>query len=116
MQISPSRILGNSGGTYSPDRLTNSDGIKTVVRKFRLCHSARGRSRTRVECRPATTGVSPSGVWRTMFRRLFLGKRIGTVLERYGTVTKCKALKRHKLSTVTSTERLGCEIKAFDLV
>src|SRR6476469_10830291 len=95
MQISPSRILGNSGGTYSPDRFTNSDGIKTLVRKLRLCQSDRGRSRTRVECRPVSTGVSPSGVWRTMFRRFFLAKRIGTVLERYETVTNWKALKRY---------------------
>jgi hypothetical protein len=28
-----------------------------------------------------------------------LGKRIGTVLEGYGTVTKWKALKRYKLQT-----------------
>jgi hypothetical protein len=34
-----------------------------------------------------------------MFRRFFFGKRIGTVLERYGTVTKWKALKRYKLQT-----------------
>jgi len=95
MQISPSRILGNSGGTYSPDRFTNSDGIKTLVRKLRLCQSDRGRSRTRVECRPVSTAVWPSGVWRTMFRRFFLGKRIGTALERYETVTNWKALKRY---------------------
>jgi len=99
MQISPSRIFGNCGGTYSPDRFTNSDGIKTLVRKLRLCQSDRGRSRTRVECRPAGTEVSPSGAWRTIFRRFFFGKRIGTVLERYGTVTKWKALKRYKLQT-----------------
>src|SRR6516225_5580193 len=99
MQISPSRIFGNCGGTYSPDRFTNSDGIKTLVRKFRLCQSDRGRSRTRVECRPTGTGVSSRGVWRTMFRRFFLGKRIGTVLEGYETVTKWKALKGYKLRT-----------------
>src|SRR5260370_3410062 len=87
MQISPSRILGNCGGTYSPDRFTNSDGIKTLVRKLRLCQSDRGRSRTRVECHPAGTGGSPSGAWRTIFRRFFFGKRIDTVFQPYVTVT-----------------------------
>src|SRR4029450_8416522 len=117
MQISSSRTFGNCGGTYSPDRFTNSDGIKTLVRKLRLCQSDRGRSRTRVECRPTGAGVSPCGAWRTIFRRFFLGKRIGTVLERYGTVTKWKALKRYKLRTRRSTE--GFEVvslKPFDLV
>ena len=116
MQISPSRIFGNCGGTYSPDRFTNSDGIKTLVRKLRLCQSDRGRSRTRVECRPASTGVSPSGVWRTMFRRFFLAKRIGTVLERYGTVTKWKALKRYKLQASRFTEGPRPDLKALNLV
>src|SRR5215813_5712386 len=105
MQISPSRTFGNCGGTYSPDRLTNSDGIRTLVKKLRLCQSDRGRRRTRVECRPAGTGVSSRDAWRTMFRRFFLGKRIGTVLEGYGTVTKWKALKRYKLRTRRCTER-----------
>src|SRR5258705_4315164 len=105
MQIWPSRIFGNCGGTYSPDRFTNSDGIKTLVRKLRLCQSDRGgRNRTRVECRSGT-GVSSSGAWRTIFRRFFFGKRIGTVLEGYGTVTKWKALKRDKLQTWRCTER-----------
>jgi hypothetical protein len=115
MQISPWRIFGNCGGTYSPDRFTNSDGIKTLVRKLRLCQSDRGRSRTRVECRPAVTGVSPSWVWRTMFRRFFFGKRIGTVLERYGTVTKWKALKRYKLQTWQFID-LDVQAQSFDLV
>src|SRR5215471_5566498 len=88
MQISPSRTFGNCGGTYSPDRFKNSDGIRTLVKKLRLCQSDRGRSRTRVECRPAGTGGSSRDAWRTMFRRLFFGKRIGTVLKGYGTVTK----------------------------
>src|SRR5215471_5121222 len=105
MHISPSRIVGNCGGTYSPDRLTNSDGIKTLVRKLRLCQSDRGRSRTRVECRRGT-GVSVCGAWRTIFRRFFFGKRIGTALEAYETVTKWKALKRYKLQTQRSTKRL----------
>src|ERR1700745_1057163 len=106
IQTWPSRTLGNCGGTYSPDRFTNSDGIKTLVRKLRLCQSDRGRSRTRGECRPPGTGVSSCGAWRTIFRRFFFGKRIGTVLEEYGTVTKWKALKHYKLQTLRSTERL----------
>src|SRR5262245_43722387 len=105
MQISPSRTFGNCGGTYWPDRFTKSDGIKTLVRKLRLCQSERGRSLTRVECRPAGTGVSPRGAWRTIFRRFFFGKRIGTVLEGYETVRKWKALKRYKGET-RSTEYL----------
>src|SRR6266508_1937284 len=105
MQISPSRIFGNCGGTYWPDRFTNSDGIKTLVRKLRLCQSDRGRSRTRVECRPRG-GVSSFGAWRTIFRLFFFGKRIGTVLEGYETVTKWKALNRYKLQARRCTERL----------
>src|SRR5215510_1796584 len=105
MQISPSRTFGNCGGTYSPDRFTNSDGIKTLVRKLRLCQSERGRSRTRVECRPAGTEESSRGAWRTMFRRFFFGKRIGTVLERYETVTQWKLLKLYKLETQQWMER-----------
>src|SRR6516165_997486 len=106
MQTSASRIFGNCGGTYSPDRFTNSDGIKTLVRKLRLCQSDRGRSRTRVECRPTGTGASSRGAWRTMFRRFFFGKRIGTILEAYETVTKWKALKRYKLQKRLSPECL----------
>src|SRR4030095_16062333 len=113
MQISPSRIFGNCGGTYSPDRFTNSDGIKTVVKKLRLCQSDRGRSRTRVECRPAGTRVSSCGAWRTMFRRLFFGKRIGTVLEGYETVTKWKALKRYKLQARRCNGRSTCKPLTF---
>src|SRR5213592_3890215 len=91
MQISDSRIFGNRGGVSSPDRFTKSDGIRTLVRKLRLCQSDRGRNRTRVESR---NGGAPSRkFWRTMFRRLFFGKRIGTVLKVYGTVEKLKELK-----------------------
>ena len=116
MQTSPSRIFGNCGGTYSPDRFTNSDGIKTLVRKLRLCQSDRGRSRTRVEFRPAGTGGSSRGAWRTIFRRFFFGKRIGTVLKGYGTVTKWKALKRYKLQTRRCTRRSTLKRWPFDLV
>src|SRR5215510_12669071 len=94
MQISPSRIFGNCGGSYSPERFTNSDGIKTLVRKLRLCQSDRGRSRTRVECLPNGTRVFSCCAWRTIFRRFFFGERIGTVLEEYETVKKLKALKK----------------------
>jgi hypothetical protein len=51
-----------------------------------------------------------------MFRRFFFGKRIGTVLERYGTVTKWKALKRYKLQTWQSNEHSVLSLKPFDLV
>src|SRR4029453_17869457 len=105
MQISPSRIFGNCGGPYSPDRFTNSDGIKTLVKKLRLCQSDRGRRRTRVECRPTGTGASPRCAWRTIFRRFFFGKRIGTVLEEYETVKKLKELKKLQRSGAASLRR-----------
>src|SRR5215510_5228922 len=117
MQISRSRIFGNCGGTYSPDRFTNSDGIKTLVRKLRLCQSDRGRSRTRVECRTRGTGASSCDIWRTTFRRLFFGKRIATVLKAYWTVAKWKALKRYRLQMWRSTEPFDvASLQPFDLV
>src|SRR5205814_8187752 len=70
MQISPSRTFGNCGDAYSPDRFTNSDGIKTLVRKLRLCQSERGGCRTRVDGRRGT-GVSSSGARSTILRLLF---------------------------------------------
>src|SRR5215471_18325082 len=98
MQISRSRIFGNCGGASPPDRFTKSDGIKTLVRKLRLCQSARGRSRTRVECR--TRGIAPSsrGDWRTMFRRLFFGKRIATTIKKIWDSHKVKRVKRLQVS------------------
>src|SRR5436309_2243663 len=75
MQISSWWIFGNFGGTCPPDRFTKSDGIRTLVRKLRLCQSGRGRKRTRVECCPRGTGPSSRDDWRTIFRRLFFGKR-----------------------------------------
>ena len=55
-----------------------SEGIKTLVRKLRLCQSARGRKRTRVE------RLAPSSnSWRTTFLRLFFEKRIGTSAKAY---------------------------------
>src|SRR4029077_1094578 len=83
MQISPSRIFGNCGAAGPPERLTKSDGIKTLVRKLRLCQSARGRSRTRVESRSRGILAPSDEGWRTTFRRLFFGKRIGTTPPRY---------------------------------
>jgi hypothetical protein len=45
-----------------------------------LCQSDRGRNRTRVE----RLAVAPSSDgWRTMFRRLFFWKRIGTFAKAY---------------------------------
>jgi len=43
------RIFGKCGCTPSPARLVKSEGIRTVVRKLRLCQSERGRSLIRVE-------------------------------------------------------------------
>lgn len=50
-----------------------------------------------------------------MFRRFFFGKRIGTVLEGYETVTKWKALKRYKLETWRFTRRLTKALTFFTL-
>src|SRR5437667_10996921 len=83
MQISPSRISGHCGAAGPPERFTTSDGINTLVRKLRLCQSARGRRRTRVE---RVTGAPARDVCRTMFRRLSVGSRIGTVLNEYENV------------------------------
>src|SRR6266705_3111781 len=78
--MSPSRSFGNCGGAWPPERLTNREGIRTLVRKLRLCQSARGRNRTRVE---RFAGAPSRDVWRTMFLRLFFEKRIGTFAEAY---------------------------------
>src|SRR4029450_2162891 len=56
------------------------EGIRTLVRKLRLCQSARGRNRTRVE----RFAVAPSpDAWRMILRRLLFGKRIGTFAKAY---------------------------------
>src|ERR1051326_6611796 len=78
IQICPSRILGNWGAAGPAARFTKSEGITTLVRKLRLCQSARGRSRTRVE---RFTGAPSRDGSRIMFRRLFFGKRMGTTAE-----------------------------------
>jgi len=57
-----------------------SDGIRTLVRKLRLCQSGRGRRRTRVEC---FVEAPSSDCWRTIFLRLFFEKGIGTFPEAY---------------------------------
>jgi hypothetical protein len=61
---------------------------------LRLCQSARGRRRTRVE----RLAVALSADWRTTFRRLFFGKRIGTTLEGY----KCALVKQNLLLRMAS--------------
>src|SRR6266513_2280926 len=93
MHSSPSRTLGNCGGAGRSARFTKSEGIRTLVRKLRLCQSARGRSRTRVD----RLAMAPSSDWRTMFLRLFFGKRIGTTFKRYETVKKLKGLKSYQI-------------------
>src|SRR5204863_4146351 len=80
MHISPSRTLGNCGAAGRSARFTKSEGIRTLVRKLRLCQSARGRKRTRVE--RLVAAPSPD-VWRTIFLRLFFGKRMGTFARAY---------------------------------
>ena len=49
MQISPCFSFGKSGRPPLPARFVKSEGMRTLVRKFRLCQSALGRSPTRVE-------------------------------------------------------------------
>src|ERR1700730_920743 len=80
MPISPLRIFGNCGRAWSPERLVKSDGMRTSVRKLRLCQSALGMRRTRVE---RLFSAPFSVAWRTMFLRLFFEKGIGTVPEAY---------------------------------
>src|SRR3989442_14825969 len=78
MEISPSRTFGKSGRARSPERFMKSVGIRTLVRKLRLCQSLPGRKVTRVDL------LAPS--WdtrRTTFLRLFFEKGIGTVVEAY---------------------------------
>ena len=113
MQISPSRIFGNCGAAGPPERFTKSDGIKTLVRKLRLCQSARGRSRTRVE---RFTGAPSRDVCRTMFRRLFFGNRIGTVLKGYETVKTVKSVKKVQKSIRGATFLTFYFVTFFNLV
>src|SRR5438477_458055 len=61
-------------------------------RELRLCQSARGRSRTRVESRSRGRGAPSRDVWRTTFRRLFLGKRSATLVDDIGAVHASKTL------------------------
>src|SRR6476646_12162776 len=91
MPISPLRILGNCGCARSPERLVKSDGIRTSVRKLRLCQSAFGRSLMRVE----RLFSAPSSVaWRTIFLRLFFEKGIGTAAQAYKLVEVNQRLSR----------------------
>ena len=65
----------------SPERLVKSEGMRTVVRKLRLCQSGRGRNLMRVE-RLFSLALF-SAAWRTTFLRLFFEKGIGTVAQAY---------------------------------
>src|SRR3977135_12565 len=96
MPISPLRIFGNEGRARSPERFVKSDGIRTSVRKLRLCQSALGMSRTRVE---RLFSAPFSVAWRTMFLRLFFEKGIGTVSQPYklGGVNQ-RLSRRHKVA------------------
>src|SRR6476661_8342812 len=77
---SPFRIFGNCGRARSPERLVKRDGIRTSVRKLRLCQSALGMRRTRFE---RLFSAPSSAAWRTMFLRLFFEKGIGTLAQPY---------------------------------
>src|SRR5436190_4951379 len=97
MPISSWWIFGNFGGTCPPDRFTKSDGIRTLVRKLRLCQSGRGRKRTRVECCPRGTGPSSRDDWRTIFRRLFLENELAQCLRTILDSNQLESLKAYKV-------------------
>ncbi len=86
MQISPFLTFGKSGGAPTTDRFVKSDGIKTLVRKFRLCQSELGRSPTFVE-----GFAAPFSDALMTLRRLFFEKGIGTVAQPY----KLHRVKQH---------------------
>src|SRR5438046_9608914 len=97
MQTLPCRMFRNCGRAWSPARLVKSEGIRTLVRKLRLCQSARGRKRTRVE--RLVAAPSPD-VWRTIFLRLFFGKRMATFARAYKLApVKQKLLQRWAMTT-----------------
>src|ERR1700704_6221265 len=93
MPISPLRIIGKYRRARSPERLVKSDGIRTSVRKLRLCQSALGMSRTRVERLFSAPFSVPS---RTMFLRLFFEKGIGTAAQAYKLGRVNQRLSRNK--------------------
>ena len=62
------------------ERLVKSEGMRTSVRKLRLCQSGLGFSRTRVE---RLFSAPFSVAWRTTFLRLFFEKGIGTGEQAY---------------------------------
>lgn len=78
MQISPFPTRGKSGGALLTARLVKSDGMRTLVRKFRLCQSDPGRKPTRVDL----VAVPFSDAGMTLLR-LFFEKGIGTVVQAY---------------------------------
>lgn len=79
MQISPRFSFGNNGRPPLPARLVKSDGMRTLVRKLRLCQSELGRKPTRVDVltSPLLSGASMT------FLRLRFEKGIGTTAEPY---------------------------------
>jgi hypothetical protein len=70
--------FGKSGASPAAARFVKSDGMRTLVRKLRLCQSALGRRPTRVES--ASSLTPDAGI---TFFRLFLEKGIGTSAEAY---------------------------------
>src|SRR5450432_1113046 len=80
MQISPGRTLGKSGIVRSPERLVKSEGIRTSVRKLRLCQSNPGFRLTRLaDCFPAPF-CAPARMTLVRFLR---EKGVGTAGQRY---------------------------------
>src|SRR3954447_25620483 len=78
IQTWPPSTLGKSGMPFFPARLVKSDGMRTLVRKLRLCQSVPGLSPT-----VFTAGFAPFPLpWMT-FRGLFFEKGIGTVGQPY---------------------------------
>src|SRR6478752_7366435 len=80
MHISPGRTLGNSVSDRPPERLVKSDGIRTSVRKLRLCQSKPGFKPTRLAVGFPAPLLVPA---RTTSVRFFREKGFGTAGQRY---------------------------------
>src|SRR5437763_13849274 len=97
MQTSPLRILGKWGRARSPERLVKSDGMRTSERKLRLCQSALGIRRTRVE---RLFSAPSSLAWRTICPRPYFEKGIGALAEAYKPVEDNQGLSRARTTCV----------------
>ena len=81
MQISSGRTFGKSGIVRSPKRLVKNDGIRTSVRKLRLCQSNPGFRPTRVGAPRLATPFTAEA--RITLVRFFREKGVGTAGQRY---------------------------------